>query len=157
MPNWSYLAVNFLYQLGLALWIGGTVVLGGVVAPLLFRALPRQEAGAIFGPALRLFTRVRIGAVVLIIAGAGIRYLAWETHAATPWIAVRWLAIAFLAFTVVYEIGMLEPAIEARRREMAPDQPEDDPRRRTFRKLHHRAEVLMKASLIAAVVALFLS
>jgi uncharacterized membrane protein len=53
MPNWSYLTINFLYQLGLALWIGGSVALGALVAPALFKALPRAEAGAIFGPTLR--------------------------------------------------------------------------------------------------------
>ena len=70
MPNWSYLTINFLYQLGLALWIGGSVALGALVAPALFKALPRDEAGAIFGPTLRRFSRLRVLAVALIIIGA---------------------------------------------------------------------------------------
>ena len=157
MPNWSYLVVNFLYEIGLAIWIGGTVVLGGIVAPILFKNLQRHEAGALFGPSLRRFARWRIAALLLIIFGGAIRYLAWETHAVTVWIALRWLAIAFLAFSVVYELGILERALERRRRDLAPDQSDDDPRRAAFQRLHRRAEVLMKASLIAAVVALFLS
>ena len=157
MPNWAYLTINFLYQLGLAIWIGGSLVLGVIVAPFLFKTLARHEAGAIFGPVLRRFARLRILALVLIVVGAAVRYLAWETHAETAWIGIRWLAIAFLAFTVVYEIGFLERAIERRRLELAPGQPDDDPRRRAFQRLHRRAEMLMKASLIAALVALFLS
>lgn len=157
MPNWSYLAVNFLYQIGLAIWIGGTLVLGVIVAPFLFKTLPRHEAGAIFGPVLWRFARLRIVAILLIIFGGATRYLAWETHAVTAWIAVRWLAIAFLAFTVVVEIGILQPAMERLRLALTPDQPEDDPGRRAFQHLHRRAEVLMKASLVAAIITLFLS
>ncbi len=160
MPNWTYLVVNFLYELGLALWIGGTLALGGIVAPFLFKTLPRENAGGLFGPILWRFARLRIVAVVLIIFGGAVRYLAWETHAFVAWIALRWLAIAFLAFTVVYEIGFLEPAMERRRVELTrveltPGQGEDDPHRRAFQKLHRRAELLMKSSLIAALVALF--
>src|SRR5207253_7338159 len=78
MPNWSYLAINFLYQFGLALWIGGSIALGALAAPVLFKALPRAEAGAIFGPTLRRFSRVRVVAVLLIISGAAAKYIGWE-------------------------------------------------------------------------------
>ncbi len=157
MPNWWYITINFLYQLGLAIWIGGTLVLGALVAPALFKALPRHQAGAIFGPTLRRFARLRIAALLLVIIGAGVKYLAWETHAANLWIALRWIAIAFLAFTVVYEVAYLERAMKVRQADLTPDLPEGDPRRGAFNRLHHRAEVLMKSSLVAAVVALFLS
>jgi len=146
MPNWLYLAINFLYQIGLAIWIGGSIVLGALVAPALFKALPRPEAGAIFGPTLRRFSRLRVAAVMLVIVGATSKYLGWERNASSPWIAVRWLAIAFLAFSVVYEIGYLEPALERNRGQAE-----------AFARLHHRSEVLMKSTLVAAVVALLLS
>ncbi len=35
MPNWLHLFTNLVYHLGLALWIGGTIVLGALVAPAL--------------------------------------------------------------------------------------------------------------------------
>ncbi len=146
MPNWSYLTINFLYQLGLALWIGGSVALGALVAPALFKSLPRQEAGAIFGPTLRRFSRLRVIAVLLIIAGATAKYFGWERNAVNPWIAVRWVAVALLALTVFYEIVYLEPALQRRRGE-----PE------AFGRLHRQSEVLMKSALVVAIVALFLS
>ncbi|PYQ62932.1 MAG: hypothetical protein DMF58_00300 [Acidobacteria bacterium] len=146
MPNWVYLGINFLYQLGLAIWIGGAVVLGALVAPALFKALPRQEAGAIFGPTLWRFARLRVVAVSLIIIGAAVKYLGWERNAATAWIAIRWFAIAFLAFDVVYEIGYLQPAMERARGDAA-----------GFGRLHRRSEVLMKSALAAAIVALLFS
>ena len=60
MPNWLHLFVNGLYHLGLALWIGGAVALGALAAPVLFGALPRQQAGSIFGPTLRRFAKLRL-------------------------------------------------------------------------------------------------
>ena len=146
MPNWSYLTINFLYQIGLAIWIGGSVVLGALVAPALFQALPRAEAGAIFGPTLRRFSRLRVLAVALIVIGAAAKYIGWERNATTPWIAVRWVAIALLAMTVVYEIAWLEPSMQRNRADAT-----------AFGRLHSRSELLMKSALVVSVVALFLS
>src|SRR6266540_5814816 len=106
MPNWLHLFVNGLYHLGLALWIGGAVALGALAAPVLFGALPRAQAGSIFGPTLRRFARLRVAAVALMIAGAGAKYLVFERFARSPWIALRWLLIAILAVTVLYEIAL---------------------------------------------------
>jgi len=145
MPNWLHVFVNGLYHLGLALWIGGAVALGALAAPVLFGALPRQQAGSIFGPTLRRFAKLRLAAVVLMIVGAGVKYFVFERFAHSPWIAVRWILIAILAATVVYEIAVLHPAMERLRGDPA------------FGRLHKRSEGLMKMSLIVAVAALFLS
>jgi uncharacterized membrane protein len=157
MPNWLYLACNCPYLLGLALWIGGTIALGALTAPALFRALPRSDAGAIFGGILRRFARLRIGALIAILIGAGAKYAIWETHAFSPWIAVRWVMIAFLACSVAYEVLVLERAIESRRVLLTPDMAVDDPRRADFNVLHRRAERLMRLALFAAVIAVFFS
>jgi uncharacterized membrane protein len=146
MPNWLYLAANLLYTLGLAIWIGGSIVLGALVAPALFKALPRADAGSIFGPILRRYSRLRVVAVSSMIIGAGARYFAWERNASSPWIAVRWVAIFLLAATVLYEISYLEPALERSRGDTA-----------VFGKLHKRSELLMKSALLVAVLALLLS
>lgn len=156
MPNWLHLVTNFLYHLGLAIWLGGAIVLGALVAPLLFRSLPRLDAGRIFGLILRRFARVRLVAIVIVIAAAAVKHFVWEQNA-TVWIAIRWAAIAFLAFTVLYEIASLERALEARRVHLTPEMTEEHPERRGFQRLHRRAEGLMKASLLAAVAAMLLS
>ena len=145
MPNWLHIFVSGLYHLGLALWIGGAVALGALAAPVLFGALPRPQAGAIFGPTLRRFAKLRLAAVVLMILGAGAKYAIFEKFARTPWIALRWLLIAILACTVVYELAALHPAMERLRGDPA------------FARLHKRSEMLMKASLVVAILALFLS
>jgi uncharacterized membrane protein len=157
MPNWLYLLFSVLYHLGLAISVGGTIVLGALTAPALFRALPRPQAGAIFGTILRRFARVRIAALIAIIIGAGAKYVTWETHAISPWIVVRWLMIAFLAVSLVIEILILEPRLEAQRLLLTPEMTADDPRRAAFNVLHRRAENLLRLALLAAVVALFFS
>lgn len=156
MPNWLHLFVNLFYHLGLAIWVGGTIILGALVAPALFRALPRHEAGAIFGPTLRGFARVRVIALVVIIVAAGIKHAMWE-RSATVWISLRWAALFVLAACVVYEIAYLERALEARRVHLTPEMGEDHPQRRAFNALHKRAEGLMKAALVAALAAMLLS
>ncbi|MEA2572098.1 MAG: hypothetical protein QOI24_4099 [Acidobacteriota bacterium] len=157
MPNWLYLLFNVLYHLGLSIWVGGTIVLGALTAPALFRALPRPQAGAIFGTILRRFARVRVAALIAIVVGAGAKYVMWETHAISPWIVVRWLMIAFLAVSLIIEIVILEPQLEARRVLLTPDMTADDPQRAAFNVLHRRAENLLRLALLAAVVALFFS
>lgn len=147
MPNWLHLFSNLCYHLGLSIWIGGSIVLGALVAPALFRALPRAEAGAIFGPTLRRFARVRVVALAVTIAAAAVKAFLWESGP-NLWIGIRWAALAFLAAAVLYEITYLERALEARRA---------DGDRSAFDKLHKRAEGLMKVSLLVAVVAMLLS
>lgn len=156
MPNWLHLFVNLAYHLALGVWIGGTVVLGALVAPALFRALPRHQAGGIFGPTLRRFARVRVVAIAVAITAAAVKFAVWE-RSASVWIAVRWTALAVMAAAVLYEVAYLERALEARRVHLTPETPESDPSRIAFQALHRRAEGLMKGTLLAAVVAMLLS
>ena len=156
MPNWLHLFTNLLYHLGLALWIGGAVAIGALVAPALFRALPRPQAGSIFGPTLRRFARLRAGALLVTILAAAVKFALWE-RTANAWIAVRWAALLFLAASLVYEMTALERGLEARRVHLTPDMPDDHPDRRAFNALHKRAETLLKASVVAAMAAMLLS
>jgi uncharacterized membrane protein len=146
MPNLFYMTVSFAYHLALALWIGGAIALGALTAPELFRRLQRADAGAIFGTILRRFSRVRLGAIGVALAAAGIKHLEWERHTSSPWIAARWAFLVLLSAIVLYEIAFLEPAI-ARTPPATP----------AFKRLHARSEGLMKLSLAAALAAVFLA
>lgn len=154
MPNWAYLIITLFYTVGLAIWIGGAVVLGALVAPRLFRALPRPEAGDIFGSILRVFARVRLVALAGVIIAAAVKFAVWENGAGQSvvrtWMLIRWVAIGIMAFTVLYEIFYLEGAIASSRAV------EGGPGVR-FQTLHRRAERMMKLSIAAALVALFLN
>jgi len=158
MPNWTFLIVGFVYDLGLALWIGGAVALGALAAPELFsRIEPKRRAGEIFGPILRRFRRLRIVAIVAVVAAAAIRFTLWErVPSAGPgliWIMIRWLLIIWLAGTVFYEMLYLEGAIERARDERSPEEDVSA----AFRRLHAQSERLMKLSVLVAAAALFLS
>src|SRR6266849_6548867 len=59
VPNWIYLFFNALYDLGLAIWIGGVVVISAIVAPAQFARFPRYQAIVIMAPILRRFARLR--------------------------------------------------------------------------------------------------
>jgi hypothetical protein len=155
MPNILYILVSFAYHLALALWIGGAIALGALTAPELFRRLPRAQAGEIFGPILRRFARVRLGAILVAIAAAAIRNIVWESHSASGWIVLRWISLAALAAIVIEEIYRIEPAMERHRAAFRVELGEDDPERRAFMVLHRRSEGLMKVSLAAALIALF--
>src|SRR3954447_9798456 len=152
MPNWLYIVTHTFYLLGLTIWIGGGVILGALVAPALFRSLPRPQAGGIFGPILRKFSRLRLAAVVVMIITAAIKHFVWETHAISIWISIRWLALVVMAEIVTYELLGLEPAMAATR----PGHAADDPKRIEFQRLHERSESLMKAGLAFALIALLL-
>jgi hypothetical protein len=155
LPNWLYLIFQFLYDLGLALWIGGTIVLGAAAAPVLFKSLPRPQAGGIFGPILARFARIQAIALLMIVVGAGARFLIWERHAATLWLIGRWSAIVLLAWALLGQMS-----IQRKMRVFGSNlgnEPDDSPVRAMFQLLHTRAEGLMRASLIAAFIALFFS
>lgn len=156
MPNFLALALNALYYVSLALWLGGGFALGALTAPELFRQLPRAQAGGIFAPVLRRFARVRLVAIIVAIAAAATKHFLWETHSANVWIVIRWAALTFMAVAVLYEIAALQPAMERLRPQIA-GLAENDPARAGFGRLHKRSEALLKASLLAAVVAIFFS
>jgi len=156
MPNFFALALNALYYVSLSLWLGGGIALGALTAPELFRQLPRAQAGGIFAPVLRRFARLRLVAIILAIAAAAAKHFIWETHSANIWIVIRWTALTFMAVAVLYEIASLQPAMERLRPQIA-GVADDDPSRAGFGRLHKRSEALLKASLLAAVVAIFFS
>jgi uncharacterized membrane protein len=158
MPNWLYLVISFVFHLGLALWIGGTIVLGMLVAPALFRSLDRPTAGASFGAILRKFTRLRSIALPMVIVAMAAKHLLWETHAGIGnsglWVLVRTIAVLVMAITLAHDLTT-ELSMEKLRGEMTADPA--DPARISFGRLHKRSEASMKIALLAALLALFFS
>jgi hypothetical protein len=156
VPNWIYLFFNALYDLGLAIWIGGAVVISAIVAPALFARFPRFQAIVIMAPILRSFARLRLAALFMIIAGAGAKMLIWERFALTPLLAVRWVAIVLLAWALLFDLSRTRRLV-AFGAGIDPESPADDPLKLLFEILYVRAEGLMKASVVAAFFALLFS
>ena len=151
MPNWAYLIVTLVYNLALAVWIGGAIALGALTAPALFAGLERSKAGDLFGLILRKFARQRLVALLCAIAAALIKYLAWETRAGSQygfWMSLRWVAIVVMATAVLYEIFYLEGALARHRADASGP---------AFQSLHRRAELILSGSVAAATAALLIN
>ena len=151
MPNWAYLLVTLVYNLSLALWIGGAIALGALAAPTLFSRLERSAAGEVFGTILRKFARLRLVALLFAIGAAIIKYVSWESGASSQygtWLALRWGAMAVMAAAVLYEIFYLESALARHR--SASSGP-------VFQRLHRRSELVLSGSLVAAGAALLIN
>ena len=159
MPNLPYMLVSLVHDSALAIWIGGILVLGALVAPTLFGSFERRAAGEAFGTMLRRFLRLRLVAVVALILAAGVRFALWESPGRVVpsiWIMMRWTLISTMALMVLYELLYLERAVERSLAGMRANGEEGEEGRR-FRVLHRRSEMLAKASLLTATGALFLS
>ena len=88
MPNWLYLLTNFVYHLGLAIWIGGSIALGALVAPALFRMLPRPQAVAVLHGRVALQrgrVAVRRGRVAVLHGRCGVAARACGVAARVAW------------------------------------------------------------------------
>ena len=156
MPNWFYICINGLYLSGLAIWFGGGVLMTVLSGPELFRAYPQHEASLLSAAMLHRFAKLRVVALLLMIAGAGVKFLIWERNELAPWMAVRWGAIVLMAWALVVELrrhrllhvlGSTFPAAL----------PSDDPLRALFDVHRIGVEGLMRASLLAAFIALLFS
>jgi len=156
VPNWFYIAVNGVYLAGVTIWFGGGVVVTLAVGPALVACLSRREALIASASILRKFARMRVLALILMIAGAGTKLLIWERNEIAPWMAVRWVAIVLLAWALVAELGH-HRALNALESSVGPALAPDDPLLAIFDLMRIRAEGLMRASLIAALIALLFS
>jgi len=156
VPNWIYLFFNLLYHLGLALWLGGAVVISFQTSPAILAELPRFQAIVVQAAILRRFARLRLLALLMILIGAGAKFLIWERFDIAPWLAIRWGAIVALAWALIFDL------IRTRRllafgKGIELDVAADDPRRVLFEHFYVRAEGLMRASALAAFIALLFS
>ncbi|MEA2166232.1 MAG: hypothetical protein QOK37_4359 [Thermoanaerobaculia bacterium] len=156
MPNWLYIFVNGVYLVGAALWLGGGVVIIAGVNPSLFDSLTKHDATAASASILRRFARIQVVALLMMLIGAAVKFAVWERVELVPWMAVRWTAIVLLAWALVFELRH-HRTLQALGSNLTPALPADDPLRKVFDFLRIRAEGLMKASLIAALIALLFS
>lgn len=116
----------WLELLGLSVWIGGMIILGGLVAPAVFGQLPVQGAGGELMSTL--FTRFNslVAGICLGLIGIGfvgkvllIRSRKWHR-------VMEGTALAILLGSAVYLGGILTPEMEQIRqtRIQNPDQPQ---------------------------------
>lgn len=157
MPNLGYMSVQFIHLLALSLWIGGSVAIGSLAAPTLFRLLPSHPAaGQVMAEILRKFDRVKDVCCVALVVTSMLKFVNWERNW-NVWFAARYLAILVMILTAFVAGWVVAPSLRNLRltapsgSELPPDRAE------RFRRLHRASVLLMQVGLLFALVALVLS
>ncbi len=148
------------YHLGLAVIVGGGLVLGGMAAPAIFRTLrSRSEAGTVFGAVLERYDGVAIAALIVIAVTTFLRAGAVDEDPRDVRILARWISLVLMGIATLYASAWASPVARAIRRQTPgfDDLPDGDVRRREFRTLHERSRRAFSFAVLAGVVALFFS
>jgi hypothetical protein len=104
-------AILTLYVLALALWAGGLVVLGAIVAPTVFGIVPAPTSADAMTVVFRRFDGVAIAcAVIALLAEAA---LAWRGGVSRRLDVLRGGATAVAAALAITEGAWLSPRIQA--------------------------------------------
>lgn len=157
MPNWTYLTLHFFHTLALALWVGGTVAIGVIVAPVAFaEADSRQTAGRIVGRSLRRFDRLVVGCIVAL-AVTSVLMVRWFGRW-SPWYAIEYACIALMSASALFSMFVLTPRIRVLREAFpVAGPPEGSEAAERFERLHRLAVVAMQFNLACGTVAILFS
>jgi uncharacterized membrane protein len=156
------LALRYVYVLALAVWLGGMIVLGAVVAPTTFQVLQASEpahgralAGEVFGAMLAQFHYVAYGAgTLLLITLAAMAVLGPRPRGFAPrsaLVTAMLLVALYSGFVVLREVNTIQRAVGS----LPSALPAGDARRTRFDELHQRSTQLMMLNVAGALVLLF--
>lgn len=149
MPNWSYLILHFFHTMALALWIGGSVSLGALAAPVVFRLCPdRNVAGEIMGRVFHRFESL-LGACALTLVVTSGFMIAFYGRL-SPWYAIEYVCIGMMTASLGYSALIVGPRLRRLRSQGRSSTTE-------FERLHRTSELAMQLNLACATVALFFS
>ncbi len=146
MPNITYMIVNWVYLLALAIWVGGMIGFVALFAPSLTAVLPRAEAGKVVGNFLGRFRMAVIVCILLLAITSAAKFVMWETI--TPWLLIRWSCLGGMAGLAAWDFKGLAPKLIAAK--AAGDM-------ETYNRLHKIAVMTMSMTLLLGLIALFLS
>ena len=156
------LALRYVYVLALAVWLGGMVVLGAVVAPTTFQVLQANEpttgrllGGVVFGVILSRFHYVAYGAgaaaLVTLAAMAllGPRPVAFAVRSTI--VALMLLIALYSGLVVLREVATIQQEVGG----LPSSLRAGDARRVRFDELHQLSTRLMMINIVGALVLLY--
>jgi len=156
------LALRYVYVLALAIWLGGMVVLGAVVAPTTFQVLQAIEpstgrllGGAVFGAILSRFHYVAYGtgALALLALAAmallGPRPVAFAVRSAI--VALMLVVALYSGLVVLREVNSIQREVSG----LPSSLPAGDERRVRFDQLHQLSTRLMVINIVGALTLLY--
>jgi hypothetical protein len=156
------LALRYAALLGLAVWVGGLVTLGGLAAPAIFDVLApggvsdgRLQAAAVFGETLRRFHLVSYVCGAVIVASLAARAVLGPRPRR---FAIR-TSIAMVMLAASTWVGQIvAPEIARARQEIdvSPSSlPEGDARRAAFARLHRLSSTLELVPFVGGLALMF--
>ena len=156
------LALRYVYVLALALWLGGMVVLGAVVAPTTFQVLQASvpDSGRLLGGAVlgEILSRVHYvaygaGAATLVSLAAmallGPRPRGYAVRSAI--VTLMLLVALYSGFVVLREVDAIQQEVGG----LPSSLHAEDARRIRFDELHQLSTQLMMVNIIGALVLLY--
>jgi hypothetical protein len=159
--------LRYVYALALALWLGGMVVLGAIVAPAAFQVLPiespdsgRALAGAVFGAVLARWHRLAYAAGAVMLVALAVMALLGPRPVS---LAIRMAIVATMLGVAIYSGVIVLGEVDGIQKELAtlssaPVLPSQlsaaDPRRIRFDALHVLSTRLMMFNIAGALVLL---
>lgn len=155
------LALRSAYVLALAVWLGGIVVLGALVAPAAFGVLGgmlpegRALAAELFGVIVARFHYLEYGAgAVLLVTLTVMRLLGPRPAHFAVRIGIICVMLGVAAYSGVAVVGALD-TLQAEIGTLPSLLPEADPRRLQFDALHQLSERLMLVDLAGALALVY--
>lgn len=153
MPNLSYLTLHFFHTLALALWVGGTVGIGVIVAPTAFAEAPdRALAGRIVGRSLRRFDALVLGCIVAL-AVTSVLMVAWFDRW-SAWYAVEYACIALMSASAIFSMAVLAPRMHRLRQRLEAGA---EAARAEFDRVHRLSVTALQFNLACGTVAILFS
>jgi uncharacterized membrane protein len=156
------LALRYVYVLALAIWLGGMVVLGAVVAPTTFQVLQASDpatgrllGGAVFGAILSRFHYVAYSAGILALmtltamALLGPRPRGFAVRSSI--VGLMLVVALYSGFAVLGEVDAIQQEVGG----LPSSLPAGDARRVRFDELHQRSTHLMMVNVIGALILLY--
>jgi len=153
MPDISYLTLHFFHTLALALWVGGSVAIGAIVAPTAFAELPdRTQAGRVVGRSLRRFDLVVLACIVALVVTSGLMVAWFDRWSA--WYAVEYACIGLMSASAIFSMLVLAPRM--RRLGSGLDAGASEAREE-FERLHGLSVTALQFNLACGTVAILFS
>lgn len=149
-------ALRFVSMLAVAIWLGGMVTIGGVVAPAAFAVLGSSDAASLVGETLRRFHLVGYAAGALLLLSLALMALMGPRPRAF-WVR---LTMAALMLAATLAAGLLvDRRMAAMRAEIGVpvgSLPAGDARRAAFGRLHGASTSLMALAVAAGLTLVYL-
>ncbi len=143
--------VLFFYLLSLVVWLGAIIFFSFFTAPVLFKQLPRHDAGVVVGT---IFPRYYILGYVTGLVALVLAFYMMEVQGPEGWWSATIAALVFALGCALYAGTVVRPRIEAIR--SVTEQPNPDPEQKAdFDRMHQLSVTLNGAVLLLNLFALF--